>query len=127
MTELLKENVVSVIKSFHEKVKDDYVFTRELDDKMIEKVYKALKKGLKKRKVEPVNKERAKINTHLNKRAIKAVKLNDNTEQEFKSIYACSKALNINSGLIKQCCEKLNYVKSGSSKTDGKRYAFSYA
>jgi hypothetical protein len=47
--------------------------------------------------------------------------------QQFHSIYQCGKELGVNCGIISQCCDKKNYVKSGTSKIDGKRYHFIWA
>jgi hypothetical protein len=45
----------------------------------------------------------------------------------YPSIYNCSKTLNINPGLISQCCAGQNHVKSGKSKNDGRKYFFMFA
>jgi hypothetical protein len=44
--------------------------------------------------------------------------------QKFHSVYQCGKEIGVNCGIISQCCDKKNYVKSGTSKIDGKRYHF---
>jgi hypothetical protein len=45
----------------------------------------------------------------------------------YPSIYNCGKTLNINPGLISQCCAGKNHVKSGKSKNDGRKYFFVFA
>lgn len=60
----------------------------------------------------------------MNRRIIKAK--NEEVELYFRSIYSCSKYLNVNSGLIKNCCDQKNRVKRGKSKNDEKYYVFTY-
>ncbi|MBK9285072.1 MAG: HNH endonuclease [Sphingobacteriaceae bacterium] len=68
-----------------------------------------------------------KIGDNMQKRhLVKATKVSTNTFEIYKSLYACSKDLNINCGIIKMVCEKLNGVKSGISKSTNEKYIFEY-
>ena len=44
----------------------------------------------------------------------------------YVSIYACSKALEINAGIIKLCCEKKKKLNIGRSKKDDQVFTFDY-
>ena len=65
-------------------------------------------------------------NNHKNRHVVKAVNLDIDEETYYHSMYACSKYLGVNCGIIKMCAEGKNYVKSGISKKDGKKYKFEY-
>jgi hypothetical protein len=61
-------------------------------------------------------------NTHT----IKATNTKSLLSEVYVSIYACSKDLNINAGVIKLCCDKKKKVNIGTSKTDFSTYTFDY-
>ena len=62
-----------------------------------------------------------------NPKSIIATEVNNvDNIKEYKSMYATQKDLGINTGLIQMCCEGTNKVKSGISKTDGKKWKFQY-
>ena len=60
-------------------------------------------------------------NTHR----IKATNTKSLWSEVYVSIYACSKDLNINAGVIKLCCDKKK-INIGTSKTDFATYTFDY-
>lgn len=49
-----------------------------------------------------------------------------NTELRFNSMYEACKEIGVNTGVISMCYRSLNWVKSGISKTTGKRYIFRF-
>lgn len=71
-------------------------------------------------------------NTHRKPKPVVATELNtpegsrtmsetDNVK-EYESMYGAYKALRVNPGQIKMCCEGTNNVKTAYSKKNGKRY-----
>ena len=61
-----------------------------------------------------------------NRKCIKAINCSNLEESYFYSMYAVQKFLGINVGIVKMCCDKKNYVKSGKSKINGFYYSFEY-
>jgi hypothetical protein len=61
-----------------------------------------------------------------NKKNICATNKETGEKIYFKSLYQCSKELGINAGVISMCCQGLNGVKSGKSKTTNAVYKFEY-
>ena len=63
---------------------------------------------------------------HKNKRNV--IVINEETKEEttYKSLYACAKATGVNCGIISMCCQGINRVKSGTSKTTGQKFSFKY-
>jgi hypothetical protein len=61
-----------------------------------------------------------------NRKCVRAINCNDNTESFYNSLYAVNQHLGINAGIVKMVCEGLNRCKSGISKVDGCRYKFNY-
>ena len=61
-------------------------------------------------------------NTHT----IKTTNTSTNESDVYVSIYACAKALDINPGIIKLCCEKKKKNNVGISKNDNQAYTFEY-
>jgi hypothetical protein len=61
-----------------------------------------------------------------NRKYVKAINCNDNTESFYNSLYAVNQHLGINVGIVQMVCEGLNNCKSGISKKDGCRYKFNY-
>ena len=61
-------------------------------------------------------------NTHT----IKATDAKSLLSEVYVSIYACSKDLNKNAGVIKLCCDKKKQVNIGTLKTDFTTYTFDY-
>ena len=68
------------------------------------------------------------ISLRAKQRKVKAYNLTEINKESvaYASINECSKDLNINPGIIKYCCEKMNRVKSGVSKLNNHRYRFEY-
>ena len=65
-------------------------------------------------------------NNQKNTHAIKTINTATNQMDVYVSIYACSKALSINAGIIKLCCEKMKKNNVGISKIDNQTYTFEY-
>jgi hypothetical protein len=65
-------------------------------------------------------------NNHKNKKCVRAVNWEENTESFYDSLSAVKQHLNINPGIVKMACEGLNHVKFGISKKNGCRYKFNY-
>lgn len=65
-------------------------------------------------------------NNVKNAQHVKAINIETKEVIIYKSIYACSKHLNINPGIIQMTCKGTNRCKTGFSKNNNKRYSFSY-
>jgi hypothetical protein len=63
---------------------------------------------------------------HENRKCVRAVNYNDDTESFYNSLHAVNQHLGINAGIVKMVCEGLNGCKSGISKVDGCKYTFNY-
>jgi hypothetical protein len=61
-----------------------------------------------------------------NRKYVRAINCNNDTESFYNSLYAVNQHLGINVGIVKMVCEGLNNCKSGISKVDGCRYKFNY-
>ena len=63
---------------------------------------------------------------HKNKKCVKATNIDTNAISYSNSMYAISKHLGINAGIVKMVCEGLNHCKTGISKRDNFHYKFEY-
>jgi hypothetical protein len=75
------------------------------------------------------NKDNKNICRLMNEKVVKVKAIDyetNNIHEVYESIYACSKDLNVNPGIIKYCCDKTNRVKSGTSKLTHHRFRFEY-
>lgn len=63
---------------------------------------------------------------HANKKAIKGVNLSTNQEYYFSTIYATSRYLDINPGIISMCSQHMKNCKTGISKKDKCHYSFEF-
>ena len=63
---------------------------------------------------------------HKNVKLVKSVCIETGDVDYFHSLYSVQKELDINSGLVKMCCEGKNYIKQGKSKVNGNTYTFEY-
>lgn len=126
----VKEKYEKILKAFVEdmtKPENDYMLKTPLSDELIEKSLKSFGKIIQKKKVKNARNYDFVASNHKNRHSVVATCLEDNTTKQYKSLYACSKDLNINSGIIKMCCENKNNVKFGVSKKDELKYSFVYA
>jgi len=63
---------------------------------------------------------------HQNRKYVKAINQQTKEVTYYRSLYATQQNLQINGGIIKMICEKLNNYKTGVSKKEGYHYKFEY-
>ena len=63
---------------------------------------------------------------HQNKKCVKATNIDTNEVSYYNSLYAVYQHLQINAGIVKMVCEKINDCKTGISKIDKHSYKFEY-
>lgn len=61
-----------------------------------------------------------------NRHRVKGTDTETGESQVLASLYACQLYYNINCGIVKMCCEKLNNCKSGISKNNNHKIVFEY-
>ena len=63
---------------------------------------------------------------HQNKKCVKAIDCETKEVSYYNSMYAVKQYLDINAGIVKMVCEKINDYKTGISKIDNHSYKFEY-
>ena len=63
---------------------------------------------------------------HRNRKYVKATNISTNEGSYYNSLYAVQQHLQINAGIVKMVCERINNCKTGISKKDNCHYKFEY-
>ena len=63
---------------------------------------------------------------HRNKKCVKATNCETNEVTYYNSLYAVQQHLQVNAGIVKMTCDKINHCKTGISKKDNYHYKFEY-